>query len=53
MNNINNLPEYAYEYLFIVVSICDDGLWFYGAYDDYARAVKASNEIDGKIIRNI
>jgi hypothetical protein len=53
MNNINNLPEYAYEYPFIVVSICDDELWFYGAYDDYARAVKASNEIDGAIIRNI
>lgn len=47
---INNVPDYADEYNYIVARICDRELWFYGAYDDKATADRAAEEVDGVII---
>lgn len=47
---INNAPDYAKDYPYIVVRMCDDALWFYGAYDDVQQAVKAKSEIGGIIV---
>ena len=35
---INNMPEYAYQYGYIVANRVDGELWFYGAYSDYYQA---------------
>lgn len=43
--DINNLPEYAKSYHYIVVSIVGKELWFYGAYNEWERAVEASKDI--------
>jgi hypothetical protein len=50
MVNINNLPNYAMEYEFIVVRKCDDELWFYGAYDSCFTAYKVAEEIGNGIV---
>lgn len=39
--DIKNLPEYAKSYHYIVVSVVDKELWFYGAYNEWERAVEA------------
>ena len=46
---INNMPEYANDYKYIVARICDHELWFYGAYDDEATAKTAVDEVDGVV----
>lgn len=47
---INNIPEYAKDRKFIVCSIVEYELWFYGAYDDYDRAKTAAEFIGGVIL---
>ena len=48
---INNLPEYALAYKFIVYRIADDGgKWFYGAYDEESKALCAMIECNGSIV---
>lgn len=47
---INNLPNYAKDYDFIVARKCDGELWFYGAYKTVERAVKVAVEVDGYVI---
>lgn len=49
---INNLPEYANEYKYIVARWYDDELWFYGAWNDEEKAEKAAEEIFGKVVKN-
>lgn len=51
--NINNLPEYASDYEFIVVRFIDCALWFYGAYTDGFKADAIATEIDGIIFHNV
>jgi len=47
---INNLPAYAADYRFIVVRKVRGELWFYGAFNDYDRAVRAACECGGTIV---
>lgn len=49
---INNVPIYAYQkdYPYWVIRICDNELWFYGAYDSDTDAEKAAAEIDNGLI---
>ena len=49
---INNLPSYATDYPFIVASIIDDELWFYGAYRDSSKAEQVALSIDGIAINS-
>lgn len=50
---INNKPEYADHYEFIVVRNVDDQLWFYGAYSNGFKADKVAHEIGGLVIHNV
>ena len=49
---INNLPEYAIYHNYIVASVCDNNLWFYGAGDNKDKAQEAAKMIDGVVIEN-
>lgn len=47
---IMNLPSYATEKNFIVVTNIDDELWFYGAYDDMNKAAEAASTCEDRIV---
>ena len=47
---INNLPSYSREYKYIVVTLVDGELWFYGAYNKHEKAECAVNETDNRLI---
>lgn len=49
---INNLPDYATEYCYIVASVVDGNLWFYGAWNNADIAYKMARNIDGAVIKN-
>ena len=44
---IENTPEYAVNYRFIVYRIVDDVRWFYGAWNDGGKAAQVAVEIGG------
>lgn len=50
---INNMPEYASHYEFVVVRNVDDQLWFYGAYRDGFKADEIAHQIGGLIVHNV
>lgn len=50
--HVNNVPEYATKYTFIVTRLIDGCLWFWGAYDTPERAKEAAESIDGLIVIN-
>lgn len=47
---INNMPDYGKDYKYIVATLVDGELWFYGAYNEYEKADCAANETDGHLI---
>jgi rubrerythrin len=47
---INNIPEYANHYKYVVATLVEGQLWFYGAYDEYDKADRAFKEMDGRLI---
>lgn len=47
---INNLPEYAKDCKYIVVRLVDDEVWFWGAYEDLAKAYQSASEINGIVV---
>lgn len=50
---INNMPEYASHYEFVVVRNVDDQLWFYGVYRDGFKADEIAHQIGGLIVHNV
>ena len=50
---IHNKPDYADDYEFVVARKCDDGFWFWGAYEDGFKADKAASEIGGVVFHNV
>lgn len=50
---INNMPEYAGHYEFVVVRNVDDQLWFYGAYRDGFQADEIAHKIGGLVVHNV
>lgn len=50
LEKIKNLPNYAYSCEAIVVREVDGELWFWGATDDDALAIKMAEKINGQII---
>lgn len=48
---INNMPEQAKEKKVMVVRIVNGEAWFYGAWDDMAKAAKAAAEVGGMVIQ--
>lgn len=49
---INNLPEYAEDYGYIVVTKVDNEYWFYGAFHDPWVAESVAYQVDGTVICN-
>ena len=47
---INNVPAYAMGHSYIVARLCDDSLWFYGAWDNMEKAVEVAEAIGGAVI---
>ena len=52
MSTVKNLPEYANEYKYIVASQIDGDLLFWGAWNNMKKAIKAAEEIGGKVVMN-
>ena len=52
MSTVKNLPEYANEYKYIVASQVDGDLLFWGAWNNMKKAIKAAEEIGGKVVMN-
>ena len=50
---INNMPEYANDYEFIVATKVDNEYWFYGAYSNGFIAEQVAIEVDGVIFHNV
>lgn len=50
---VNNQPEYASHYEFVVARMVDDELWFYGAYRDGFKADQVASEVYGIVIHNV
>lgn len=47
---INNMPDYANESNYVVATLVDGELWFWGAYDDYDKAQEAVQETGDRLI---
>ena len=47
---IKNLPTYAEQYSYVVATMVDHELWFWGAYRTLPEAVKAAQQAGGYII---
>lgn len=47
---IYNMPAYATEYPYIVVTVEEDYIWFYGAYSTRVKAVEVALEIGGCVL---
>lgn len=47
---INNLPEYAKDCKYIVARFVDNEVWFWGAYEDLAKAYQSASEINGIVV---
>ena len=48
---VNNMPAYREKYL--VVTLVDGELWFYGMYADKSRAEVAAAESDNRFIMEV
>lgn len=46
---INNVSDYAWDYKYIVARKCDGEYWFWGAYNEFDRALYAAEEEGGQI----
>lgn len=49
---INNKPDYAKDYEFIVARECDGEYWFWGAYENSFDAERIALEIGGVVFYN-
>ena len=47
---VNNMPEYAWNYKYIVASIDYEGHWFWGAYNDVMIALEVARTIDAGVL---
>lgn len=47
---INNEPDYAKDYEFIVARYCEGEYWFYGAYENGFFAAQVAESIENGII---
>ena len=50
---IQNMPEYADHYEFVVAREIDGELWFWGAYADRYKADQVAYDVAGVVIHNV
>lgn len=49
MSKVNNYPNYATQYKYIVTRLVEGEHWFWGAYNDYFKAEQVADEIGGYV----
>lgn len=49
---VNNVPEYAEEYRYLVVRDVEGKLWFWGAWNDENKARTVAREVGGLVVEN-
>lgn len=49
---IQNVPEYAKNYKYIVARRVDGELYFWGAWNDRNKSNEVAIEIDGEVVTN-
>jgi hypothetical protein len=52
MTQIQNMPNYAKDYDYIVATNVKGTYWFWGAYNDRDRANEVALEEGGRVFRN-
>ena len=52
MMTIQNVPEYAKNYKYIVARRVDGELYFWGAWNDRNKANEVAIEISGEVVTN-
>lgn len=50
IKDIQNVPAYAYEHKYVVANRNDRKFWFYGAFDDKARAEEVAKTLDNGVV---
>ena len=50
MLNVNNLPETFRNYNWLVCSVVDGELWYYGVYTDHDKASEVAVYIGGVVV---
>lgn len=50
---VRNMDDYAYNHRYIVARSWKGELWFYGAWDEYERALEVANELNGIVVENL
>lgn len=50
---IQNCPDYASKYEFIVARLCEGEFWFYGAYADGFKAAAVAESEGGVVFHNV
>lgn len=48
--NVKNVPDYAKDYDYIVARPVDGDLWFWGAWNDEAKAHEVAREVNGLVV---
>ena len=47
---VNNVSEYGKTCKYLVCRVVDGQAWFYGAWNDYDKALEVAQEIDGVVV---
>lgn len=47
---VNNIPEYAEGYKYILATVTDDELWFYGAFHDLREAHRIAEMVRPAVV---
>ena len=50
LENVKNVPTYAYNYRAVVIREVDGDWWYWGAYNDCSAANAAAVAIGGEIV---
>jgi len=50
MIKVNNLPEYAKNYNWLVCRVVDGELWFWGAFKDEGKAFEIATNMNGVVL---
>ena len=50
MIKVNNLPEYAKNYNWLVCRVVDGELWFWGAFKDHDKAFEVAMDVGGVVV---
>ena len=50
MIKVNNLPEYAKNYNWLVCRVVNGELWFWGAFNDHDKAREIAIDVNGTVL---